>query len=204
LRYKATATLIGLAEDPAKERPPVETENWYRHWIGRLAAARDGIQRRQLEFGPVPGGNPAELEAIERAQEDLAVRLGATKIKNQVAREISQVENPTAAWRDSLPRQSLATFAWSRGASNSLVLELPHVQPPGVIAHLGYASGFVGACVLFYLLVSRGPLGDWLIQWPYAFGVLLGLGWWFFLAPGVIGLVIIAASVIGSLRSDWA
>jgi phage shock protein PspC (stress-responsive transcriptional regulator) len=60
----------------------------------------------------------------------------------------------------------------------------------------------IGAAIVLYLL-QRGYLAEWLIRWPYAFGVAAGLAWWLWLSPSVIGLAIVAVCVLGSLRRSW-
>ena len=53
---------------------------------------------------------------------------------------------------------------------------------------------------LFWLGTRYDPVVTWLCQWPYAIGVLFGLAWWLFASPSLLGWVIVALSLWGSLR----
>ena len=48
------------------------------------------------------------------------------------------------------------------------------------------------------LVRSNG--GRRLARWPHAPGVVLGLAWWLWLSPSVLGLVIALASVLAAVR----
>ena len=70
-------------------------------------------------------------------------------------------------------------------------------------ARLTAAVGLLAAALVLYLVASRGQVGEWLARWPHACGVAVGIAWWLFLAPSVLGLVLVAVSVLGAFRSPW-
>jgi hypothetical protein len=41
----------------------------------------------------------------------------------------------------------------------------------------------------------RGTLTETLRRWPHATGLVLGLAWWLWLSPSVVGLGIVLASI---------
>ncbi|MHB8901019.1 MAG: hypothetical protein ACYC6Y_19905, partial [Thermoguttaceae bacterium] len=77
------------------------------------------------------------------------------------------------------------------------------IQSPRADRHIQAAASPVAyvAAVLLTLL------GAWttgrLHRWPHLFGALLGLGWWLWLWPSAVGLLVVAVSVWTSLRSGW-
>jgi hypothetical protein len=40
-------------------------------------------------------------------------------------------------------------------------------------------------------------------RWPHAVGLLIGLAWWWWLHPSVVGLAIAGGNVAWGLRSIW-
>ena len=58
------------------------------------------------------------------------------------------------------------------------------------------------SCGLVYFLTERGWLVNWISQAPMSPLVLLGVLWWTFLAPAVIGLVLILMGITGLIRPD--
>ena len=60
-----------------------------------------------------------------------------------------------------------------------------------------WAGRLVAAAVYLSLiaaaayLLRRGTLSQCFARWPHAFGIVLGLAWWLWLWPGVIGLLIV-------------
>ena len=53
-----------------------------------------------------------------------------------------------------------------------------------------------------YCAVKRQPT-DWFVPRLYACGVLIGLAWWLWLTPSLVGWLIVIASVASALRSPW-
>ena len=52
-------------------------------------------------------------------------------------------------------------------------------------------------------LGQRGVVGEWWVRWPYLFGVFLGLGWWLWLTPSLVGIVITFLSAIAAIIPSW-
>jgi len=60
------------------------------------------------------------------------------------------------------------------------------------------------AFVLVACWIARIPaVVETIYRWPQAIGVLVGLFYWMFLWPGIVGLLIVALSVWLVFRTDW-
>jgi hypothetical protein len=86
--------------------------------------------------------------------------------------------------------QTLARYA---GHADSITLRYAPVETNGWLARLAavLTIGLLAAGAV--VLVERGALWHGFARWPHAFGVALGLGWWLFLRPSGLGLLIVLA-----------
>ncbi len=196
LRYDALWNIISDAEDTIKEQPEEESEHWLRHWNQRLISARDQIDAWSRD-ARTPMVDPSSIEELDRQYQELTDRLGMTEASRQ-----DRIVDGLRPMRGGSEEPSLVATA--DGFSG--VLEIDFRQPAR-----GYNSPrMIGAILAFggllmvYLLLTRGPLGELLIQWPFACGVLLGLAWWTFLSPPVLGLAIVAVFSLAALRGTWS
>jgi hypothetical protein len=108
----------------------------------------------------------------------------------------SEGGSPTAAetaalWPRSLDNaQTVARYA---GHADSITLRYAPVETNGWLARLAAVCLIGLLAVGAVALVERGALWYSFARWPYAFGVALGLGWWLFLRPSGLGLLILLA-----------
>jgi hypothetical protein len=108
----------------------------------------------------------------------------------------SEGGSPTAAetaalWPRSLDNaQTVARYA---GHADSITLRYAPVETNGWLARLAAVALIGLLAVGAVALVERGTLWYTFIRWPHAFGIALGLGWWLFLRPSGLGLLIILA-----------
>ncbi len=67
---------------------------------------------------------------------------------------------------------------------------------------LGVVFAIAVSCGVVYFLTEQGWLANWISQAPMSPLVLLGVLWWTFLAPAVIGLVLILMGITGLILPD--
>ncbi len=66
------------------------------------------------------------------------------------------------------------------------------------LAAAGWGLLVAGAWAL-----GRTRRAQWLTKWPHAAGVVVGLAWWLWLSPSVLGWLIVAVSLAAAAHSAW-
>ena len=201
-RYKAVADLIDAAQESAKERSAVETQNWYTPWARRLAISQ--IKLEQAKSGEINfEAEGIDFESLKKQQAEIAARLKTTKILTQMTSAgRSDFTEPQDVWSLNRNNQT-AIYAMSDGAASTVKLTGYATRTSSWLLRVWQAIVLVLICLASYLMVRRSLVSDLLLEWPFAVGVLLGIAWIVWLTPSFIGLVIIAASVVRSLRPNW-
>lgn len=202
-RFAATASLIDRASDVALEQPRFDVDRWYLPWARRLVSAREGwsgyVDSLELQDSDLRVKSQ-EIEAIDRRQNEDAQRLDVTHIRSLAAASLGPGEVWEVAQQGRAP-SLYCSLAGGGGERLEVVVARPPASDLGLRLLLA-AMAAVAATVLF-LLVSRGPLGTWIVRWPHAVGVLVGLAWWLWLTPSLLGWAIVLASVVTALRMPW-
>ncbi|MEQ8787708.1 MAG: hypothetical protein RIC55_15500 [Pirellulaceae bacterium] len=202
-RYAAYASLIDRAAEVALEQPRVDVDRWYLPWARRLATARENWAN-YLDSSQRGGAETMftaqQIEAIDRQQNDDAQRLDVTHIRSLAAAKLGPAEIWEVAQQGRMP--SLHCTLVGDGSEH---LEVVVVTPPvsDVGLRLLLTPMLAGVSLLVFLLAVRGPLGAWIVRWPHAVGVLVGLAWWLWLTPSLLGWCIVLASVVSALRMPW-
>jgi hypothetical protein len=202
-RLDATATLIDLASDVVSENAPKEIARWYLPWAQQLIATQAKIDYRRLQHGPSTSVDLSRVQSTEREQESVAKRLGTTLIRNQAAAE--RVRTAGAAellYPESRKNEPILRCSFL-GVKGTIDVRYPPVQT-STLSQRGLAA-LMFACLaaLTFLLLRRRVVADWLVPRLYAVGVLIGLAWWLWLTPSLIGWVIVIASIVSAIRFPW-
>jgi len=202
-RLKTIAALIESASTvPAED--PEETLRWYRRWARRLAAARTALRRRSAPDGPSKKTWKEELDAIDSRQSQIAERLGVTELYERLKGDgPSAADDPEVLWQQSLARRHAPTRCTIPKRSGSITLSYRRAQTTGLPYRLAGATGLVAVIALVVLALRRGTLAECFKRWPQAIGVAIGLAWWLWLSPSILGWGIVLVSLAAALRSGW-
>ena len=189
VRLRSLAAMVEKAAAATAADEPDEMLNCCRTWARRLAAARTEFMRHSSQG--IPDDLLLKLSNRTRAILQNPVENGAP------------TDDPLELWRRSLdPRQTAfrCTF-WERSPSITLVYRRAEAGRwhPDLLP----AGGLLLLTGLMVVGLRRGTLAEWFKRWPAAFGVAVGLAWWLWLQPGVLGWVIVAASLAASAFSGW-
>jgi hypothetical protein len=109
--------------------------------------------------------------------------------------------NPVVAWSVEPSSMRSSTYHITSGSSSTIDVHAQSLGADSIIGRIGPAAFFLGIVAALYVLITRGPLVEWCIRWPYAFAALFGLVWWMWLTPSVVGLAFVIVSLTASLRS---
>ena len=92
--------------------------------------------------------------------------------------------------------QATVSYAATSGTVDAIALDYRPIEAQSWLPRLAGIAGFLVAVGLAALLFRRGLLGNWFVRWPYVFGVGIGLAWWLWLSPSVVGLLIVLAVLL--------
>jgi len=189
VRLRSLVSMVEKTTAAATPDEPDQTLNCYLAWVRRLVAARTELMRCSSQG--IPDDLLSKLSSPALAVLQQPVGTGAT------------TDDPVELWRRSLdPRQTTFRCAFSQ-RSPSIAVVYQRAETGRWLADLLPAGGLLLLTALTVVGLRRGTLAEWFKRWPVAFGVALGLAWWLWLQPGVLGWVIVAASLAASALSGW-
>lgn len=131
----------------------------------------------------------------------------ATLIESPPAAGTAQTDNPwldgnDATWLGAWQTRPAPLRCITDGNATSLAVSVARRQRDDSQHWL--AAAVLVALAIFAVAALRTGLADAAYsRWPQLAGVALGLAWWLLLWPSVLGLVIVAASLIASVRPGW-
>jgi hypothetical protein len=197
VRLESAAALVKLPIETASSGD--ELRSWYQVWTGHWSAARDAARRQLLEMPATreTAGLEAELKTLEREQAALATRLGSTAS----AATTVEAREPPDLWSAALARPRTRARSLFNSASATIAVRYPHADSADWWARLVVVLAAIGVVLLVKLAMRRGlPVADWLRRWPQPLGVMLGLAWWLWLSPSLLGLLLALVSLVSTWR----
>ena len=190
-RYASFSDLVQASEESIRQHPQDQRDAWYRPWANRLSEIGEAASTRSVLSDEAQDGNQSLAEQVKSVQLDFASP--PTSSQKQMFAE------PHTVWDRSRSSQSSLTFVASKGASIEMTYDPSDKDDRR--ARTTNAVALVAACIAFVMLCRFGNLVVLYQQYPFAVGVIAGMAWWLFLAPSIVGLFLVGASVLGSLRS---
>ena len=169
-------------------------------WVRRFAVSRAALQRA-LEAADNSNDvalAKKEADAVERKTTELAKRLNFAEPFDR-ALSTASVDTNLGGILQSLPdtAQPLVRCAF-HDRMDSLTLDCQHAEPDPFSHRLGFAAMLVMLTCLAAVGLARGNLTEKLRRWPHILGVVLGLVWWLWLWPSILGLGIVLASILAA------
>jgi hypothetical protein len=198
-RYEAASRMLERGADVVVEQSRQDIERWYLPWARRLAVLRESLLAASRGL-PLAPSDLERMEAVARQQQDVEQRLKVAHLPGLAptspgARELWELVQPG--------RASVVRRTFTGAGAGKIDLEIE--PPPSSPRNLRWlaAVAFALAAVILFALAWRGRLGDWLLRWPHAVGVLAGLAWWLWLTPSALGWLVVLVSVVAALRRPW-
>ena len=184
LRIRSAEQVLDAAQEILAHSSSPELEACRDEWQRRIQAARGDLARNQ-------GRNPGL--AARRASE-----AGSAERASVPLRQETRPATDAAAIWDLLQRSGgPATRCAVQGVCPHIVVDYSEA---GVRFRPLVAALFLLALMAVLLAQRSTLLSEWLVRWPYVAGSLLGLAWWLWLTPSLLGLAILLACLAGSLR----
>ena len=194
-----TAIVHGVNQKRASSRE--EDAAWYRGWLGEWVNAR---HEAELAVALSPRAtsvraDQAALAEFDRAQQAFVEQLGVTEFWERLGSLPASRVGPGAMW-DHTEFGAAPRYYFSSDGASAAVLQVEFAaKRPG--------KPFAASPVLYVSAVLFGLLTAWAIgalhRWPHSCGVVLGLCWWLWFWPSVVGLLLIGVSLYCAIRSGW-
>jgi hypothetical protein len=102
----------------------------------------------------------------------------------------------TAQWQRFMEKDQTTVSFTTSGTVDAIAMDYRSAQTPSWFPRLLGAAGLLAAAGLTALLIRRDLLRKWFTRRPYVFGVGIGVAWWLWLSPSVVGLVIVLVVVL--------
>jgi hypothetical protein len=144
----------------------------------------------------VPGAGPVNITSSSPAD-----RAGLDAVADSNA--LAPPDLALSVADANLGRWRRAMHLDARGSVSEVMLT--HPLGPTLDLYLRFVAAFsiLAASAWLVLRGNSNLASDFLLRWPYAAAVVLGIAWWLWLSPSALGLIIAITGVIGALRDLW-
>ncbi|MCH7725835.1 MAG: hypothetical protein IH991_05045 [Planctomycetes bacterium] len=191
LRIQSILELLNSASDAAIKESQQEINDWFESWSQRFTYALEHFEELK------DANSESRVEQYKRQIESTANELNTGNLVGLRG----DLVNPVVAWSVEPSSMHSSTYHITSGSSSTIDVNAQSSGADSIIGRIGPAAFFLGIVAALYVLITRGPLVEWCIRWPYAFAALFGLVWWMWLTPSVVGLAFVIVSLTASLRS---
>jgi hypothetical protein len=198
LRLDKTTAFVEAASEVVADSDSADISRWYLPWARRLIASRS----RAVHWHAAQradGDRDAALAASEANQAGIATRLGAGELKTQFESECWKVTEPADVWRTALGRPAPTrryAFAGTRET-----IEFRHVISVRSVGIERWATvTILLAITMVCLVVLPLPSFEYCFgRCPQLLGIPLGIVWWLWFAPSLLGLIVLLVAALGSI-----
>ncbi len=202
-RLQALSELIEASTSGQLERQSMR--NWYSRWIRRLETARAALLHQLRRPGVVdqPESVRSLLRDIDQRQSQIAARLGTADLLAEAHSPLPPPDGPAGLWKQSLLANRDATRCSIRGPAATLTLNYQTVTTGTLLGRLLAAFTLLALVAAAAWALWHKRLFEWFCRWPAMFGVALGLSWWMWLSPSLLGWAIVLGSLAVAVLSAW-
>jgi len=200
-RMKAATAVADLPSDVLEESTREEIDRWYLLWARRLAASRNRMARRGLESDADSRVAESELQRLDREHLELAERLGVSHLRSRATAETARNAAPPELFDDVTACRAPVARCMFQGAVDRVAVRQERADAGDLPLRIFVALALAAATALATVFLRRHAAREWLVRWPRAMAVLIGLAWWLWLTPSWLGWVIVAIGLASSVRS---
>jgi hypothetical protein len=197
-RLRNVAARVQTAASVLSESDPQELVRWYHPWAWRWSAIHSRLEQWRRQPAPPADRDASELTALDRQQATLTTRLRAAGFQLPAT-----VSARWAAERDSTPPDVTTHRLQNAGFLDSVVIH-PRPAPTRHLAQrLLAALALVGVALVTFLLLPHPFPNGRVPRWPPLLGLGLGLAWWQWCTPPLLGLFLSLSSLAIWLTAVW-
>ena len=220
LRLKSIAAVVRSASAVSADEPDA-TLRWYPVWIRRLVAARAAVQgaivpgdarglsrflrQDATRMGLSPSAHQpaetlrAECEAIDREQSQLAEKLDVSQTYRQLSTAAPVGDGADALWTRAVATLARPTRLAIDGGASSITLQYCPVREAGWLRRLAAAMAAAILALATAVAWHRGLVQRLVQRWPAVVVSAVGLVWWLWLWPSLLGLLIVVGGLLAAL-----
>jgi hypothetical protein len=205
LRFDRLVSIVESASATAAEAPQPDGANWFRPWAARLKAVHResillvGQPTATTSLAQLPRFSEEQLSKISNRFEKWLEE--STDLFGNMDSSFTSLASELSIGKDhSADRQT--THYVSEGGADELLVKT--MWPASTTLRTRFTAIIViGILLAGFWWNKTSAFSDFLYRVPYIAGVLLGIGYWAWLWPSWLGLIVAAASACLALRFNW-
>lgn len=200
-RMAIAASLIDLPEEIAVTTSNDNLTAWFRPWAqwlvccGRRAARQKAVNTETASSRPPATSLPDEWRTVAR-------RLGVEDVLTTIAQRQPPATDTLEMWQTVHDSSPTAHFRWA-STTGPKELVLRHFWSADWFGRTYISAGMMFAALCTITLARVAAVADLVRRWPWLVGVAIGILWWLYGEPSVLGWVLIVVCLIASLRSAF-
>lgn len=199
LRLDKTTALVRAATDVVADSDSADILHWYLPWARRLIAS-EGRAARWRAAQPSGADQTAALAASVAKREEITTRLGVGEIEARAVLECSQVTEPADVWRTALSRPVTTRRCAFAETRETIEFRCSAERPTTNAERWAAVAILLGIAVVCLVLLPSPSLEYGLRRCPQLLGIPLGVVWWLWFAPSLLGLIILLLAGLSSVR----
>ena len=197
------SAITAILESVTENGPELTTQrmnDWFQPWQARFLKVESRRNQRQSVKGAEK--RESDLLAARARYQQLKDRLGVSSSISKMDPELSSGLDLGEVWQTVVAGSDILTRF--EGSQTELELVYPGIRRSSDFGlRFLVGLGWLLAAGCGWHLLRKGILGEWWARWPYVAGVCLGLAWWLWLRPSLLGLVIMALSALAAVVPSW-
>ncbi|HEV2971624.1 MAG TPA: hypothetical protein VGY55_16730 [Pirellulales bacterium] len=197
IQLEAASSLLDSAASVLSDETVQPIAEIFAPWARRYLAARAAVERERARNTAAmadPAAN-AVLHSVDEAEAKLARKLGTQPLFDDRSGKQRVADEATDIWKVVEDEDLGAAMFSVTGSDGLLVVTYSAESVDGLATRLLIALVGAIAVAAAFWLVGRPGFREALVRWPYWIAGLGGVLWWLWLAPSVVGIAIIAASL---------
>jgi hypothetical protein len=195
-RVRMVASLITSAANTLSESTPELAHGWFESKARRMMSGRQSLADL---VGRDRVTDWIDEDDLNHVLEDTAERLAATDSTWQTTSNASPDRSSRAIWEGSVATSQNQLCAATTGDASSIALVYPDAAHGDLAVRILQAMLACAVLLGAFVLLPRAARRDWRMTHPRPIAAGIGLFWWLFLWPSILGLVLV---VLASARPN--
>jgi hypothetical protein len=197
------AALVEEAADALAESDAADIVHWYVPWARRYAACRARALRWQAASALGSDESSAALDAVDVQQEEIAQRLDVGELKSQAESESLRTVELAHVWRIASDRSRATGRGTFPGTRDRIQVHHRLEANDTTTERLAAVIVLVAIVVIAFLLLPHPLFANGIGRYPQLLGVFLGIVWWLWFAPSLLGWIIVLLSLLGLIPAAF-